>query len=249
MRRRSKIALGILVLVIMALLALQTPLLRKIRISTWSLWVQSVARVFSVGPLNISQDVATQVRQLTSENVRLRAQQADYVRLKEQLGSPSFESYRIIPGEIVSRTLDTFQVQLVINRGAKDGVIPNAPVVVYGSTLIGFVTAVAEHASTVQLLLHPSTSLAVEVLAENTPRGLLIGRQYTSLRLTTIPRDSQLQSGNDVVSVAREGLPYGLLIGRIGAASREENAAYQEAVVTLPYDPDKLRAVSIIVLP
>lgn len=249
MKRRSKIALAALGAVIAILLALQTPLLRGVRGAAWQMWLTVVTYVLPVGRLTVDNDVEQQLHQLTSENIRLKAEQQDYRQLREQLGSPSFASYRVIPAEVAARPIDTFGVAFTINRGAKDGVTLQAPVVVYGSTLVGFVTQLYEHSAVVQLLLHPSTNLSVEIVGEGNARGLLVGQRYTSLALTTVPRDAQLQDGQDVVTVAREGLPHGLRVGTIGTALREENQAYQEATITLPYDPDTLRVINVIVEP
>lgn len=249
MKRRSFIAISILAVIVVVFLALQTPLLRGIRGTAWHVWLSAVTFVLPVGQLAIDNDVAAQLRELTTQNIRLKAELQDYQRLREQLGSPAFSSYRTISAEVAARPLDTFGVSFIINRGAKEGVTLQAPVVVYGSTLLGFVSQLHEHTAVVQLLLHPATNLAVEILDESNARGLLIGRRYTSLAITTVPRDAQIKSGQAVVTSAREGLPHGLHVGTIGMALREENQAYQEATITLPYDPDDVRAVNVIVEP
>lgn len=249
MKRRSYIAISLLALILLVFLALQTPLLSGIRGVAWRGWLAVVTFVLPVGRLAIDNDVEEQLRVLTTENIRLKAQEQDYTRLRDQLGSPAFASYRSIPAEVAARPLDTFGVSFTINRGAQEGVTLGAPVVVYGSTLLGFITQLHEHTAVVQLLLHPSTNLAVEILNEGNARGLLVGRRYTSLAITTVPRDAQITSSQEVVTVAREGLPHGLRVGTIGTPLREENQAYQEATITLPYDPDDVRAVNVIVEP
>lgn len=249
MQRRNQIALAVLIVILVGLLSLQTPILRGARSAAWQGWIAVITSLVPVGRLAIDNDVTTQLETLTSENVRLQAELKDYQQLREQLGSPAFASYRVIGAEVAARPLDAFGVSFVINRGAKEGVTLQAPVVVYGSTLIGFVSELYEHSAQVTLLLHPSTNLSVEMVNESNPKGLLIGRQYTSLAVTTIPRDATINSGDEVVTVARENVPVGLRVGRIGTTLREENQAYQEAVLILPYDPGKLRAVHVIVEP
>lgn len=249
MKRRNKLALGLIGVLVIGLLALQTPLLRHVRGATWRTWLNVVTFVFPVGQIHIDNDVTAQIERLTSENVRYQAQQRDYVRLREQLGSPVLDSYRFIQAEVAARPLDTFGVSFRINRGVRDGVTLHAPVVIYGSTLIGFVSELNASTAVVQLLLHPSTNLPVEIESENSPKGLLVGRQYTSLAATTIPRDAAIKEGQNVVTVAGENVPYGLRVGTIGVSVRQENLAYQEASLVLPYDPDQLRAVTVVVAP
>ncbi|MEX1998027.1 MAG: rod shape-determining protein MreC [Candidatus Andersenbacteria bacterium] len=249
MLRRNKIALAIFVATVVILLSLQTPILRKVRGTAWDLWVTTLARVFRISSANIDNDLANQLQTLTAENVRLKSEQSDYIRLREQLGTPAFASFRSIPASITARPLDTYHVEFVLNQGAQHGLTLGAPVVIYGSTLIGFITELHNQSARVQLLLHPATNVTAEVITESNPRGLLTGQHYTSLLLSTIPRDANLAAGQDVVTIAREGLPHGLLIGKINRIEREEDEAYQKAIVALPYDPDYLEAVIVLVEP
>lgn len=249
MRRRSKIALTIGAIVLAVLLLLQTPLLERLRGHAWSVWLSTVARVFALGRLSSDATVDKRLQELLLENLRLKAQLQEYGQLKEQVASPAFESFRVIPAEIVVRPLDAFRSQMIINQGTADGVTLNAPVVVYGSSLVGFVTELHEQSAVIQLLLHPSTNFAAEVVNEMRPEGLLVGRHYTSLVLTRVPLDAELASDQTVVTPAREGVPAGLVVGMIGSITRQENEAFQEAQLKLPYDPDQLRAVNVLVLP
>lgn len=266
MKRRSKIALILLGLVIVALLALQTPLLATLRSKSWHLVIGSVGRVFKIGSLELDTSVQGQLQELQVENIRLRAHEKEYAQLKEQLGSPSFASLRAIPASVEARSVDTFHSQLILNKGSDNGVTLGAPVVVHGATLVGFIVELHEHSALLQLLVHPSTGLSAEVQQEQSPRGLLVGQKFTSLKLITIPRDATLEQGQPVVTVSHDreigaeagksiisatgqNIPAGLLIGHLGAVFREENEAYQEAIVQLPYDLDQLRAVNILVLP
>lgn len=249
MSRAGKVLVGILAVAVAALLALQTPLLRAARDAAWRVWVGSVARVAGIGPLQISGDVLTQLQRLQIENIRLRAELHDYETLRRQLGSTSFAAMRAIPALIAARPVDTFRTQAILNRGAGDGVTLHAPVVVQGSVLVGYVTELSEHTAVLQLLLHPATAVAAEVVDAPGGRGLLRGRSYTSLELSTVPRDASVQIGQAVVTAGHDTTPPGLLIGTIDTIRNEKNEAYQEARLTLPYEPEVLEAVVILVAP
>lgn len=251
MSKRSLIALSLLGIIVAVWLVFQTPLMRTVRAVAWSAWVHGVARAFGIGPLNVDNNVMEQLRTLQAENSRLKAEVADYQQLREQIGSVSFKSFYALPASISARPLDTFRSRYVINRGGADGIVPGAPVVIQESTLIGFIAKVERHTAQVQLLLHPSTSITVETVAEEedkSGRGLLNGQHYTSLKLVTVPRDIQLKEGQPVVTVAKDNLvPQGLLIGTISVVRNQEEEAYQEADLSLPYQSDNLRAVSVLI--
>lgn len=248
MKARSRAALSLLVALVVILLALQTPVLSALRGRAWSMVVAASGRWFSVGPLTVPNNVEEQLARLTAENARLRAERIDLVRLREQLGAPAYDGYTIIAAEIAAQPLDPFQVSFVVNRGARQGVVLGAPAVITGSTLVGFITELYDDTAILQLLLHPQTSLPVELLAgEAMHRGLLRGKSFTAVEVTNIPRDIVLAPGQEVVTVNHQGLvPGGLLVGRIDVFEDEPHAPFQQARLKLPYDPSRLYAVSLL---
>jgi cell shape-determining protein MreC len=249
MIKRSKRALLVLALLVGIALALQTPLLRHARSFVWRTWVNSVARLTNLGPLELENSLQDELIRLQAENIRLRAEKHDYERVRQQLGAPALSTFRAIPALTATRPVDIFRTHFVLNRGAADGITLGAPVISEGSILLGFVVELQDHTAVAELLLHPATSVPAEVATEPNARGLVLGRTYTSLALTVIPRDAAIAPGHPVTTIAQEHIPPGLLIGTIAEVRSEENEAYQEAYLKLPYDPENLGAVSVIVPP
>jgi len=249
MKRRSWYALGSLGALLLALGLLQTPLLGTLRGQTWLVWTQSVGGWFKVGSLTVSDSVTDQLARLQAENVRLRAEVIDLGRLREQLGSPAFAGYRSVKAEVAARPLDPFHARFILSRGARDGIVLGAPVVIASSTLVGFVSELHEGTAVLQLLFHPSTSLPAEVLLEDTSsKGLLRGKSFTAVQLTNVPRDIPLRVGQDVVATNQQGImPPGLLIGQIATVNDEPHEPFQQARVRVPYDSDQLYAVAVLV--
>ncbi len=234
----------------MALL-LQAPVFSHLRSRAWDVWVSKVAHLFRIGMLSVPGDVQEQLQTLRAENVRLQAEATDCRQVRQQLGSPAFADFLALPAEVMGRPLDTFHSRLVLSRGTRDGVTIGAPVVVYGSVLVGFITEVNERSAVLQLLVHPDTTLAAEsVDVERSGRGLVQGRSFTAVALTTVPRDIPLREGQAVVSQARaEVMPYGLLIGYVHTIEHQEYEPYQQARLLLPYRLDELKAMTILVSP
>lgn len=251
MGKRGKVFVGLLGILVAVLLIFQTPVLARARGLAWDAWVSTVGRLADVGELRVEPDVLTQLQTLRSENTRLTADLRRFQRLEKQLGSSILEGFQHIPARVAARAADTFASEYVLNRGADDGVISGAPVTVYGSTLIGFVSDLSAHSSVVTLLVSPATALPVEISgdeASDVPvRGLAQGNHFTSVILGTVPRDQKLISGMQVVTVGEEEMvPHGLVIGRVGEILHTEQDVYQSALITLPYDPGALEAVTII---
>lgn len=249
MSMRATLALLFLGLILFVGAALQTPLMRYARAYAWD---RVVGLTALVGGLRLHEADQPRLEQLLAENVRLRAEQTDYARLRQQLGAPAFVNFRAIPASVVGRPIDTFRSQLLLSRGTRQGVTVGAPVVVHGSQVVGFVSEVHAESAICQLLLHPATALTAEVLSSDKDvpplQGLVQGKQYTSLLLTTVPRDKTLNIGQQIVTTAKPGLvPYGLAIATIKDVLNPPNEAFQSAVLSLPFDPDELRAVNVLV--
>lgn len=246
---RTKVLVGVLGVIILALAILQTPLLQSARRAAWGFTVVAAGKLMGIGPLDLDSDVTAQMQKLQTENIRLKSENEDYVRLRRQLGSPSFDNLQAIPATVAAHPLDVFRTELILNRGGADGITLQAPVIVQGSMLLGFITDVSDHTAVVRLLLDPGTSLPGEVAGQDHSRGLVEGRQYTSVVLSTVPRDAQIKAGEMVVTTAQNQTPQGLLIGKINRVTNVKNEAYQEADVELPYDVDDVRAVNVLVAP
>lgn len=247
MERHISYAIAIGTGIVLVFVVLQIPAMHTLNGWGWDAWTYTVAAVANMNPLELENDVRSQLQQLRAENVHLKAEARDYQRLRDQIGSPPFDGRRTILASTHGLSIDAFGTHFVINRGARDGVILGAPVVAYGSVLIGLISELHEHSAIYQTLYDPTTSLTVEI---GDARGLLQGTHYTALRVITIPRDKSIAIGQDIVTVARDlTVPYGLVIGQVAAVVSKEEAAFQEAEVGLSYDPSSLDAVVVVVPP
>lgn len=253
MTRRSTIALSALTGLIVLLLFLQTPVMKSIRGFAWNTTVRTVGAIFNFD-IEDTSSVNDDLNRLTAENTRLKAELADYKRLKLELGSPSVENLRTVSAVVVSRPLDTLQSKLILSRGSTDGIAIGDPVVVNGSVLIGTITAVQAHSAELTTLFSPESSITAEGTHDDEEilpaQGLVKGVYYSSLLFTTVPKDTRLQAGQSVVSATDDTkIPHGLVIGTIESVSSKEFDAYQEATIIPPYDIDTIRAVVILTQP
>lgn len=248
---RATILAGLFAGLVLALLALQTPILRGVRGHVWEWWVGATGTVFRIGTLRVTPDVSDQLKGLQAENVRLRAELVDWRRLRDQIASPGRDELREIPAAVHPVPFNLFRSQYVINRGARDGIIVGAPVVVYGSVLVGFISELSDQTAMVRLVYHPEVTVPVEIHAgEEGGQGLAQGIAHTGIEVATIPQDVPVAVGQAVITIAEPPLlPAGLVVGHVAAIQRESHEPYQRAQLALPFNPAVLRAVTVLVLP
>lgn len=252
MKKRSKIALGILAITLIAIAASFTPIAQHVRNRTWDQLVHVVTVVFRLQESIPSQSTNDKLKQLTLDNIRLQSELIDYDRLRQQLSAPSFDGMQHVSAHVITRPIDTLQSEYIINKGIEEGMGTGDAVIVQGSALVGFISQVSLHSSVVQTIFHPKTSTTAETAITDsgaTPaRGLITSRFQTSLVMGTIPRDATLSIGQHVVTTSNGGqIPYGIVIGSIASISKPENEAYQQAVIQLPYNPDTIEAVTVLI--
>ncbi len=254
MKKRNVAALTILGTILLGFGFLATPLMRHVRAQAWDAWVYANAKVFRIDNISVSDSDLTAITKLTNDTLRLNAELREYRRLKDQLGMPAFDDRKKIPVAIISRPSDATSSRYVINKGVADGIVQGAPVVIQGSVLIGFTKELSQHASVVETLFSPNTSVTVETIApdDSTPsaRGLLESKFQTSLYMHTVPRDVPLSEGQQVITSNKDAaIPFGMIIGNIATIHNSENEAYQSAVIDVPYDLNSLDAAVVLVQP
>ena len=248
MKTRDKYLLVIITGFLGLLLLLQAPVFTSLRDAMWSKIVMKTGVFFRVGSLSVDNNVDEQIRSLLAENIRLRAEVQDYGRLQKQLGSLAWDDFRNTPAMIIGSPTDVFRSQFVLNKGANDGVVLGAPVVINGSVLVGIIEELNNNTSLLRLLYHPETSIKAEVLSgETTSQGLVLGKTFTGIEMVEIPRDAELAEGQEVVTMSQPGLvPYGLVIGKIELIKSDERDPYQQAQLSTLYDVGKIVAVNIL---
>ena len=158
--------------------------------------------------------VVQQHREAAQENTRLR----NLLMMREEL----------VPGAIAASVVTsslTDQTHLyVINRGRRDGVRRDLPVVTWGGA-VGRVINAYEGYAKVQLLTDPNSGVA-GLVQRSRAQGLVVGKGDGPLDLLYAPRFSDVVPGDRVVTSGLDGIfPKGFGIGRVSSISETPGGA------------------------
>jgi rod shape-determining protein MreC len=162
-----------------------------------------------------------ELEELKGQALRDEADAANYRKLREQVG---LQDDLAIPGVIGRVSYDVpgnFAPNTVeIDRGSSSGLKPNQPVITK-SGLVGHLVRVDTDRSTVRLLSHPDSNVAVYIGEQYQMLARGGGGPYQidaipSLEADRIPRDNRLQ-GELVTTAGGPLYPKDIVVGRVAS--------------------------------
>jgi rod shape-determining protein MreC len=228
-------------LVLTALLPVQAGMVR-IAESGESLWRQFT----EIGRLRVENArLRAQVDALSREAASLREDAAATARLERLLELRDAVAYRSVPSRVITRDPSRWFNTLTVDRGGRDGVTRNSPVVTPDG-IVGRVIEVTATASRVLLIADSRSALGI-LLQDSRAAGVVEGRGSQRLHLKYLSRTAVVKPGARVVTSGLGGIfPRGLVVGRVVSVTREEGALLQEAEVEPAAALDRLEEVLIL---
>ena len=157
-----------------------------------------------------------ELHRLESELVRYREAEPENRRLRRLLGMREELAPQSVAASIVTANQNGRNRVIVIDRGSRDGVRVDAPVVAWGGA-VGRVTSIAPRNAKVRLLTDASSGVA-GVVQRSRAQGIVEGQAGSALHLLYVPRYSDVSHGDRVVTSGLDGVfPRGYGIGHVTA--------------------------------
>jgi rod shape-determining protein MreC len=156
-------------------------------------------------------------RELRATNQSLRDVEHEVNRLRHALNYRERSVFKLIAAEIVARDSSTWWRTVTINRGRRDGIETDMPVVT-DEGLIGKTTSVSDVISVVLLVSDENCRVATSVEGSR-EQGIVSGERVTTgltprLDLNFLSKQADLKPGQKVYTSGVGGVfPSGLLIG------------------------------------
>lgn len=205
--------------------------------------------IFEFGKLKSeNRDLKQQLAFLRQQLVKMNELEMENKRLREQLNSPIRQNFETISASVISRSINSWQATIVVNRGAGDGVVKNMPVVTIDG-LIGQVIATSKNASLVQLLIDQKSAVGVRLQASRAT-AIIEGQGGRELRINYLPRETKVTKGEVVLTSGFGGVyPAGIVVGTVSEASKGTYGLYRDVWVSPAADLSSLEEVMIITSP
>ena len=176
--------------------------------------------------------------------IKFQQLEKDNARLREILNLQRLSKSETISASVISRQTGSWWRQILLNKGANDGVEIGSPVVGPGG-LLGRVYSTSLFTSSVRLLTSPNSKVGVWIDRVQT-HGLLVGSSNDYPKLILYTKDIDLNVGDFISSSpASSLLPPNIPIGIIHSLD-EKLKSQQTANVMLLGKPQAIDWVQIL---
>lgn len=185
-------------------------------------------------------------QKLLSENTRLKEIERENQILRQQLNLASSWQLDLTSASVIGRNPENLGQYLQIDKGIKDGIRKNMPVISSQGALVGRIFESLNKTAFVLLITDPNSSVAA-LVQESRADGLIRGEYGLGLKMEKISQDQVADKENLVISSGLSGeFPKGLIIGQIEEVKQADNQVFQEAKVRPAADFQHLEYIFVI---
>lgn len=200
------------------------------------------------------------IRRLLKENETLKAE-IEKLKLKEKMlndltfeneklrgfiGFKALSSYRLLGAEIIGRSPSNWFETIIINRGKKDGIIPDLPVIA-ADGIVGRIVETSAFSSKVLLITDPNSAVS-GINQTSRDLGVVAGGAMKDLSMKYVSANANIKEGDAIVTSGMgEVFPKGIPIGRVSKVSMRDFDIFREVEIKPAVNFSSLERVFIII--
>lgn len=164
--------------------------------------------------------------------------------LREALGLGLPEEFKLQLTQVIGKDISSDTI--LINKGFKDGLSKDLPVITQQKILVGRISEVYKNFSKVILISNKDCSFDAEVQDRET-LGVIKGRGNFQVFLDLIPQEKEIREGDIVITTSLGGIfPQGLLVGEIEKVIKSDIEPWQQAKIKPAFNIRELETLFII---
>jgi rod shape-determining protein MreC len=189
-------------------------------------------------------ELAEKNQALLAENALLAELKAESETLRMALNLGLEKEFKLTLAQVIGK--DIAQDSLIIDKGLKDGISKNMPVITEQKNLLGKISEVYDNFSRVMLISNKDSSFDANV-SEKEIYGIIRGEGGFRVSFERVPHDQDLKVGDILVTSALGGVfPKGLLVGQVKEVKKSDVDPFQQAEVSPFFDINNLETLFVI---
>ena len=196
-----------------------------------------------------NEELKLKIQEFLAENIALQELKKENEILREALKLGLPEEFKLMTAQIIGKDIsgDT----ILINKGLKDGILKDLPVITEQKTLVGKISEVYKNFSKVQLITYKDLSFVAEIRDAQGERapilGEMKGKGNLKLFIDRLPQEKEIKKGDIIITTALGGIfPKGLLVGEIQEVFKSDIEPWQQAQVKPAFNIEELEVLFII---
>lgn len=187
-----------------------------------------------------------EIVKLKKERLEKEHAREENFRLRKLLKFTKKIAYESMPSTIIGVGLP--QATLVLDRGQKDGVNVNMPVVV-DDGIVGKVLRVSADAALVQLITDPKSSVGAKI-KQTGDLGIIEGEIGGKLFFKFLPSDSKVKKGDDIITSGMGGIfPKDIQAGKVIDVRSDKSSRQVIVEINPSVDFSQIEQVFVIINP
>ena len=191
-----------------------------------------------------NEELKIKIQTLTGEMSLLQESREENETLREALFIGLEKDFKLSLADIFGK--DITQDFILIDKGEKDGIFKNLPVITQQKILVGKISQVYEKFSKVQLLTNKDFSSDGKISGKEI-YGVLSGKNNLRLSFDFIPSEAEIKIGEAVVTTKISGVfPEGILVGAIKEVQKSDVKSFQTAEITSAFNFKEVKSVFIV---
>ncbi len=183
---------------------------------------------------------------LSDEVGRLREARLENLKLREMVGLKERAPFKLVPAEVVGKSLHMMRNTITLNVGERESVKPDMPII-SSSGLVGKILVTSEHYSVGQLVMNKDFRASAKTQRSRVD-GIIAWDGSAMLRLNDVAKTQDVKEG-DVITTSEYSnvFPPNIKIGMISRVSEKQGALFKEIEITPSVDFSSLEEVFVIV--
>jgi rod shape-determining protein MreC len=177
------------------------------------------------------EQLQSKVTALEAEVASLLYLKSENELLKSAVQTKNDTGITPIQAKIITFDNNFTRSSAMVGVGSQDGVVLGQPVIYLGY-LVGQVQQVSENSSKIQFLNDSESKLAVSIQSINSSQGILKSEFGTVLEVDSVSKLEVINVGSNIITVATEKIPAGLLIGKVKSVS--EGDLFHKIIIDYP---------------
>lgn len=178
------------------------------------------------------------LRMISVDYSRLKALEKENDSLKKQLDLIESLPYARVKAHPIAR-----ERAFVIDVGEREQV-KVGDMVIYDDVLVGKISEVHPHVSTVQLTTDPESSVSVQTAALT--KGVIKGAFGQSMILENVSQNDELNEGDILVTTGEGNYIQNITVARVGTVDKEPRDIFKQAQVEALFDINRIDTVYVL---